>query len=97
MAARGYAVLYINPRGSHGYGQSFVDAVRGDYGGKDYTDLMSAVDYVLQSYSFIDSSRLGVTGGSYGGFMTNWIVGTQTDSKQLSRSVLSPTGLVSRV
>src|SRR5690625_2340013 len=50
----------------------------GDYGGSDYTDLMSAVDYVVENYSFIDEERLGVTGGSYGGFMTNWIVG-QTD------------------
>lgn len=74
LAAQGYVVLYMNPRGSHGYGQTFVDAVRTDYGGKDYTDLMSAVDYVLENYSFIDETRLGVTGGSYGGFMTNWIV-----------------------
>ncbi|WP_330948573.1 S9 family peptidase [Virgibacillus sp. MG-45] len=75
LAAKGYVVLYTNPRGSHGYGQKFVDACRADYGGKDYTDLMSAVDYVLEKYSFIDKERLGVTGGSYGGFMTNWIVG----------------------
>ncbi|MEI3612190.1 S9 family peptidase [Pseudogracilibacillus sp. SO30301A] len=75
LAAKGYAVLYTNPRGSHGYGQKFVDACRHDYGGKDYTDLMSAVDYTLEKYSFIDENRLGVTGGSYGGFMTNWIVG----------------------
>ncbi len=75
LAAKGYVVLYTNPRGSHGYGQKFVDACRHDYGGKDYTDLMSAVDYVLETYSFIDEIRLGVTGGSYGGFMTNWIVG----------------------
>lgn len=75
LAAKGYAVLYTNPRGSHGYGQRFVDAVRGDYGGKDYRDLMSAVDYVLKHFDFIDHKRLGVTGGSYGGFMTNWIVG----------------------
>lgn len=75
LAAKGYVVLYTNPRGSHGYGQEFVDAVRADYGGKDYTDLMSAVDYALENYSFIDEKRLGVTGGSYGGFMTNWIVG----------------------
>ncbi|MDT0159880.1 MULTISPECIES: S9 family peptidase [Bacillus] len=75
LAAKGYAVLYINPRGSHGYGQKFVDAVRGDYGGRDYEDLMDAVDYVLKEYSFIDQDRLGVTGGSYGGFMTNWIIG----------------------
>lgn len=75
LAAKGYVVLYTNPRGSHGYGQQFVDACRGDYGGKDYTDLMNAVDYVLANYSFIDQDRMGVTGGSYGGFMTNWIVG----------------------
>lgn len=74
LAAAGFAVLYVNPRGSHGYGQKFVNAVRGDYGGKDYTDLMAAVDYALKTYDFIDESRLGVTGGSYGGFMTNWIV-----------------------
>ncbi|MED3780227.1 S9 family peptidase [Heyndrickxia sporothermodurans] len=75
LAAQGFAVLYVNPRGSHGYGQKFVDAVRGDYGGNDYKDLMNAVDYVLDKYEFIDKDRLGVTGGSYGGFMTNWTVG----------------------
>ncbi|RSK29265.1 S9 family peptidase [Bacillus sp. HMF5848] len=76
LAAQGYVVLYINPRGSHGYGQAFADACRGDYGGNDYKDVMSAVDYVLAEYGdIIDESRLGVTGGSYGGFMTNWIVG----------------------
>ena len=75
LAAKGYVVLYTNPRGSHGYGQEFVDACRHDYGGKDFSDVMSAVDYVLEKYSFIDANRLGVTGGSYGGFMTNWIVG----------------------
>ncbi|KAA0547620.1 S9 family peptidase [Bacillus sp. BGMRC 2118] len=75
LAAKGYAVLFTNPRGSHGYGQDFVDKVRGDYGGNDYLDIMSAVDFVLENYNFIDENRLGVTGGSYGGFMTNWIVG----------------------
>ncbi|MBM7586464.1 dipeptidyl aminopeptidase/acylaminoacyl peptidase [Bacillus pakistanensis] len=75
LASSGYAVLYINPRGSHGYGQQFVNAVRGDYGGNDYRDIMDAVDYVLKKYDFIDEEKLGVTGGSYGGFMTNWIVG----------------------
>lgn len=74
LAAQGYAVLYTNPRGSHGYGQSFVDAVRTDYGGNDYEDLMHAVDVALEKYDFIDEDRLGVTGGSYGGYMTNWIV-----------------------
>ncbi|GAE46899.1 acylamino-acid-releasing enzyme [Mesobacillus boroniphilus JCM 21738] len=67
LAAEGYAVLYINPRGSHGYGQQFVNAVRGDYGGGDYQDVMDAVDYALENYDYIDKDRLGVTGGSYGG------------------------------
>ncbi|HWO75095.1 MAG TPA: S9 family peptidase [Bacillus sp. (in: firmicutes)] len=75
LTAQGYAVLFANPRGSHGYGQKFVNAVRGDYGGNDYNDLMAAVDYALDTFDFIDADRLGVTGGSYGGFMTNWIVG----------------------
>lgn len=75
LAAKGYGVLYINPRGSHGYSQEFVDAVRGDYGGGDYEDILAATDYVLAENSWIDGERLGVTGGSYGGFMTNWIVG----------------------
>ncbi|MBB6448579.1 acylaminoacyl-peptidase [Geomicrobium halophilum] len=74
LTGLGYAVLYTNPRGSHGYGQTFVDAVRGDYGGKDYSDLMNAVEETIKHYAFIDESRLGVTGGSYGGFMTNWII-----------------------
>lgn len=75
LAAKGYAVLFTNPRGSHGYGQTFVNAVRGDYGGMDYEDIMSGVEYALAHFDFIDETRLGVTGGSYGGFMTNWIVG----------------------
>ncbi len=75
LAAQGYAVLYVNPRGSHGYGQEFVNACRHDYGGQDYQDIMCALDHTLHHYSFIDENRLGVTGGSYGGFMTNWIVG----------------------
>jgi len=77
LAAAGYGVLFINPRGSTGYGQAFVDAVRGDYGNRDYTDLMDAVDHAL-TFGWVDENRLAVTGGSYGGFMTNWIV-TQTD------------------
>lgn len=75
LAAEGFAVIYVNPRGSHGYGQKFVNAVRGDYGGNDYHDLMLALDGVLDKCGFIDRERLGVTGGSYGGFMTNWIAG----------------------
>ena len=74
LAARGYAVLYTNPRGSHAYGDRFVAASIGDWGGNDYRDLMAGVDQVLGS-GWVDPERLYVTGGSYGGFMTNWIVG----------------------
>lgn len=74
LAANGYGVLYVNPRGSHGYGQRFVDAVRGDYGGGDYRDILGALDSVIGDNDWVDTERLGVTGGSYGGFMTNWIV-----------------------
>jgi dipeptidyl aminopeptidase/acylaminoacyl peptidase len=77
LAAAGYGVLFMNPRGSTSYGQKFVDAVRGDYGNRDYKDLMAGVDHVL-AQGWVDAKRLAVTGGSYGGFMTNWIV-TQTD------------------
>ncbi|WP_342387986.1 S9 family peptidase [Salinicoccus bachuensis] len=75
LAAKGYGVLFVNPRGSHSYSQSFVDAVRGDYGGGDYSDIMAGVEYITGKYDWIDQDNLGVTGGSYGGFMTNWIVG----------------------
>lgn len=74
FAAEGYTVFYCNPRGSHGYGQQFVNAVRGDYGGNDYKDIMRFTDAVIETYPQVDTQRLGVTGGSYGGFMTNWIV-----------------------
>ncbi len=74
LAEKGYGVLYINPRGSFGYGQNFVNAVRGAYGQGDYQDILDAVDYALETYVWIDHERIGVTGGSYGGFMTNWIV-----------------------
>ena len=77
LAGRGYAVLYTNPRGSHAYGQRFVEACVGDWGGKDYVDLMAGVDQAL-GLGWVDPGRLYVTGGSYGGFMTNWIVGHTT-------------------
>ena len=75
LAASGYGVLYVNPRGSHSYSQAFVDAVRGDYGGGDYEDIMAGVDHAVSNHDWVDEDNLGVTGGSYGGFMTNWIVG----------------------
>ncbi|MBD8069568.1 S9 family peptidase [Bacillus sp. PS06] len=78
MAAKGYVVLYTNPRGSQGYGHDFVNAVIGDYGGMDYEDIMAGVDYALATYNYIDQDQLFVTGGSYGGYMTNVIV-TRTE------------------
>ncbi|KMK75156.1 S9 family peptidase [Alkalihalobacillus pseudalcaliphilus] len=74
MAAKGYLVLYTNPRGSQGYGHDFVNAVIGDYGGMDYADIIAGLDYALEHYNFIDKEQLFVTGGSYGGYMTNVIV-----------------------
>jgi dipeptidyl aminopeptidase/acylaminoacyl peptidase len=78
MAASGYVVVMINPRGSTGYGQAFIDGVNGDWGGKPYTDLMEGLNYVEQHYSFIDKTRECALGGSYGGYMANWIL-THTD------------------
>lgn len=75
LAAQGYAVVYLNPRGSQGYGQTFTAGTRHDWGGKDYEDLMHGLDAALAAHPWIDGERLGVAGGSYGGFMTNWIVG----------------------
>lgn len=74
LAAAGYGVIMLNPRGGSGYGQSFVAAILGDYGNEDYIDLMLGVDHVLAKHQEIDPSQLFVCGGSYGGFMTNWIV-----------------------
>lgn len=73
-AAAGYVVLYVNPRGSTGYGQKFVEHIHHNYPGNDYDDLMTAVDVVLKR-GFVDPDRLFVTGGSGGGIVTAWIVG----------------------
>ncbi len=74
LTAAGYVVLYTNPRGSIGYGRDFSLAVRGAWGEKDSLDIMAGVDTLLQK-GYIDDQRMGVTGGSYGGFMTNWLIG----------------------
>ncbi len=73
-ASRGFAVIFCNPTGGDGGGDEFAD-IRGRYGSQDYRDLMDFVDTALERCTFIDPERLGVTGGSYGGFMTNWIIG----------------------
>jgi dipeptidyl aminopeptidase/acylaminoacyl peptidase len=74
LAATGYVVLYTNPRGSLGYGRDFALAVRGAWAEKDSLDIMAGVDALLQK-GYIDEQRLGVIGGSYGGFMTSWLIG----------------------
>lgn len=93
-AARGYGVLYMNPRGSSGYGQKFSDGTINEWGGRDYRDLMAGIDEALRRNSWIDSERMGVTGGSYGGFMTNWII-SQTPRFRGAVAVASLSNLVS--
>lgn len=73
-ASEGFVVIYCNPRGSDGKGNAFAD-IRGKYGTIDYEDIIALVDYVIENYNFINHEQIGVTGGSYGGFMTNWIIG----------------------
>lgn len=73
-AGSGYVVLYTNPRASQSYGEAFATMNIGDWGGKDFEDLMRAVDFIL-AQGYVDPDRLGITGASYGGFMTNWVVG----------------------
>jgi dipeptidyl aminopeptidase/acylaminoacyl peptidase len=84
QAGAGYAVLYANPRGSSGYSEAWGRAIRGPkasidpgsgWGGVDYEDLMAVVDEAVRRFDFVDPDRLGVLGGSYGGYMTSWIIG----------------------
>jgi dipeptidyl aminopeptidase/acylaminoacyl peptidase len=93
-AAKGYAVLFTNPRGSTGYGQKFERAIVNEWGGKDYIDVMNGVDAALKRYPWIDQNRMGVTGGSYGGFLTNWIVG-HTDRFKAAVTLRSVTNFIS--
>jgi dipeptidyl aminopeptidase/acylaminoacyl peptidase len=73
-ANQGYAVIFANPTGSDGGGNAFAN-IKARYGTVDYDDLMQFTDVAIRTFDFIDPDRLGVTGGSYGGFMTNWIIG----------------------
>jgi len=74
LATQGYIVFFTNPRGGTGYGGEHLKAIMGNWGTVDYTDLMAWADFV-EKKPYIDQERMGVTGGSYGGFMTNWIIG----------------------
>jgi dipeptidyl aminopeptidase/acylaminoacyl peptidase len=75
FAANGYVVIMINFHGSTGYGQKFIDAINGDWGGAPFEDLMKGLDYAEQHYTFIDKNRECALGASYGGYMVNWILG----------------------
>lgn len=74
LASKGYVVFYTNPRGGGGRGETFAGTIFADWGGIDYLDCMAATDY-LEKLPYVNKKRLGVTGGSYGGYMTNWIIG----------------------
>jgi len=73
-ATHGFATLMVNYRGSTGYGQAFADAIFGDQNGKEAEDVLSAVDAVIAKYPWVDSTRLGIEGGSYGGQLTDWLI-----------------------
>ncbi|MEX1157484.1 MAG: S9 family peptidase [Thermomicrobiales bacterium] len=77
LAARGYLVLATNPRGSTGYGDDFAGQLYRGWGKHDFPDLMAAVDWAI-GQGYVDEARMGVTGGSYGGYMTNWVIGQTT-------------------
>ncbi len=94
MAAAGYVVVMVNPRGSTGYGQKFTAEISQDWGGKAYEDLMKGLDAAIAKYPFIDGSRVGAAGGSYGGYMIDWIA-THTDRFKCLISHAGPYDLVS--
>ena len=83
FAAPGFGLVIVNPRGSTGYGQRFVDDVSKGWGGKVYTDLMNGLDAALARNAWMDRSRLGAAGGSFGGYMVDWIEGHSTRFKAL--------------
>ena len=78
FAANGYVVIMVNFHGSTGYGQKFIDAINGNWGGAPYEDLMLGLDYAEKSYPFLDKGRECALGASYGGYMINWIEGHTT-------------------
>lgn len=89
LVSRGYAVLNPNPRGSSGRGQDFTRMVYGDMGGGDHKDLLAGIDYLVEK-GIADNTRIGITGGSYGGFMSAWAV-TQSDRFAASVAVAAVT------
>jgi dipeptidyl aminopeptidase/acylaminoacyl peptidase len=90
FASPGYVVLNINRRGSTGFGQKFTDDIAGDWGGKAFTDLMNGLDYVLARYPFTDAKRVAAAGGSYGGYMIDWM---ESHAKGRFRALISHAGV----
>ncbi|RYG28536.1 S9 family peptidase, partial [bacterium] len=80
LAAEGYAVVYSNPRGSKGYGEAFCKAIQGDWGNKDWLDIQAVTKWA-KAHPAIDPERVGILGGSYGGYMTNWAIGHSREYK----------------
>lgn len=74
LAAQGYAVFFSNPRGSKGYGEAHCAAIEGDWGNKDWMDIQAVIAF-MKSRPYVDAKRMAVMGGSYGGYMTNWVIG----------------------
>jgi dipeptidyl aminopeptidase/acylaminoacyl peptidase len=94
MAAPGYVVVMVNPRGSTGYGQKFTAEISRDWGGKVYDDLMKGLDAAIAKYPFIDGTEIGAAGGSYGGYMIDWIA-SHTDRFKCLISHAGPYDLIS--
>lgn len=90
FASPGYVVVMINRRGSTGAGQRFTDEIAGDWGGKPYEDLMKGLDFVLQQYPFTDGRKVGAAGGSYGGYMIDWLA---SRSRGRFRALVSHAGV----
>ena len=91
-ANQGYIVFMPNQRGSTGYGQKFVDEVSADWGGKAYTDIMNGVAEVIKK-PYVDKSRIGAAGASYGGYMVDWILGHNTDPRFKFKALVSHAGV----
>ncbi|MCP5050690.1 MAG: S9 family peptidase [bacterium] len=75
ISSPGYVGVFLNPRGSSGYGSTFREQVSKDYGGRCFTDLMKGMDYVLANYDFVDKDKQAAVGGSFGGYSVNWLMG----------------------
>jgi dipeptidyl aminopeptidase/acylaminoacyl peptidase len=93
FSAAGYVTLMINRRGSTGYGQKFTDEIVNDWGGKAYVDEMNGIDFVLKKYSYIDGTRMAAVGGSYGGYLADWIA-THTGR---FKAIISHAGIYDKV